>query len=66
MEHVRGRILVEAVRLDAPERLQSPPGYVSTGPSKAHLLGKVSGMVVHGTFSARSMPACLLLVVWIP
>ena len=29
MEPVRGRSLVEAARLDAPERLQSPPGYVS-------------------------------------
>jgi hypothetical protein len=57
MEPVRGRSLVEAARLDAPERLQSPPGLCQCGPSKEYLLGKDSGTVVHGTFSARSMPA---------
>lgn len=53
-------VLVEAARLelDAPERLQSPPGYVTEG--------KDSGTVVHGTFSACSMPTCLLEAVWIP
>jgi len=51
-------VLVEAARLDASERLQSPPGYVTEGED--------SGTVVHGTFSARSMPACLLEAVWIP
>ncbi len=60
MEPVRGRRVVEAVRLDAPERLQSPQALCQYGSLEGRLLGKSSGMVVHGTFSARSMLASLL------
>jgi hypothetical protein len=56
MEHVRGRSLVEAARLelDVSERLQCP-GYVSALLRRNTLLGKISETVVRGTFSARSM-----------
>ena len=65
MEPVRDRSLVEAARFAEPERLPSPPELCQYGPSKEHLLGKIFGTVVHGTFSVRSMPACLLKAVWI-
>jgi hypothetical protein len=63
MEPVRGRSLVEAARLDEPERLQSPPGYVSMVLRRNTCWAKILG---RWSMGPSPLVPCLLEAVWIP